>query len=182
MEFERYEVLEDDDDNDDEHIEDQTEYWTEAEYQDNILEILSKDEEEQKKTKPHFILTIFLVCWQAYFSISNVALESLLKFFIFFFQKFDIDFMKTYPSSLYLLYKSLGVKDEFLKFVVCQKCHTHYPWPEKISETKQLKCTFVEFPNHPQERFRRACGANLYKKVFFLKNYFKFFFFKKIRF
>jgi len=116
----------------------------------SLVSILISQHENVRRT---------IVFWRTHSTnlIPKLALESVLKLF----QKFDIDFLKTYPSSFYLLYKSLGVKDEFLKFVVCRKCHTHYPWPEKIRETKQLKWTFVEFPNHPQEPIPQKKLPNL---------------------
>ena len=74
------------------------------------------------------------------------------------------------PSSVYNLNKhvrSSGVR----YLVVCCKCHQLYSFNncvDKLDTTGEQyskHCPFVRFPNHPQERFRIACGQVLLKTV-----------------
>ncbi|XP_068678691.1 uncharacterized protein [Montipora foliosa] len=73
------------------------------------------------------------------------------------------------PKSLYMVRNFLGVnRDDFEKFIVCPKCSSCYK-PEECVRTlvngrkKGERCSFVEFPRHPQRAQRKPCGASLFK-------------------
>lgn len=75
------------------------------------------------------------------------------------------------PSSVYSLEKSIGHSVHFTKYVVCPKCHHLYKFDECVIHTGDRKrsktCAFIQFPNHPQHRFRKECGHLLLKTVNF---------------
>lgn len=87
-----------------------------------------------------FWLTFFLVSWQSAFSITDSAMEMLLKFlsrFLCLLGTFDENSViarlaKCLPNTLYKLRKGLGLlgNDEFIKYVVCPKCKTLYDYKD----------------------------------------------------
>ena len=75
------------------------------------------------------------------------------------------------PQNVYFMRKLLGRKSsEITCFVVCPKCHSLYELKDCIVThrtgiTESAKCSFVQYPNHPQ-RFRRSkCNTILMKTV-----------------
>jgi len=110
------------------------------------------------------LYSYFLACWQAYFGVSNSAIQALLKFHAAFLHLAKIESLNL-PSSLYQLWGALGIKeDHFRSFVVCPSCNNLSTKSEEESF-----CGKVLFPNHPQSKFRQPCGAPLNKKVIFLR-------------
>ena len=78
-------------------------------------------------------LCLFLTLWQYYFNITDLALETVLKFVKQFFLIFENQFNLSttidicMPSSLYMLHKLTNRgKDKFKKYVVCTKCFKLY--------------------------------------------------------
>ncbi|GBC44610.2 uncharacterized protein LOC105342819 [Rhizophagus irregularis DAOM 181602=DAOM 197198] len=61
----------------------------------------------------------------------------------------------TFPDSLYLAKKVLGLKDQFQRFVPCTKCHKLYN-KQDVENFRQneslsvMKCHHIEFPNSVQ--------------------------------
>ena len=79
-------------------------------------------------------------------------------------------FADTFPRTLYTLRKRLGVKNSFVEYVVCPRCHKLYAKDKcTVRSTSgvimSLKCDHIEYPNHPQRYRRTKCGAELMKKV-----------------
>ena len=75
-----------------------------------------------------------------------------------------------FPGTLYYFRKELGfVKDSFVKYVVCTKCHSLYKFDQCYrtvgSSRVPNKCSFVKFPNHRQGWRRQKCGTALLKEV-----------------
>lgn len=116
-------------------------------------------------------LLLFLFSWQCGFSVSDSAVEMLLKFLSRFFWvlgTFDENsamalVAKCLPNSLYKLRKHLGLlnKDDFLKYVVCPKCKSLYDYKDCIQSRcgRQVsaRCKFVAWSRHPHRRKRGKC-------------------------
>ena len=62
------------------------------------------------------------------------------------------DDFKTFPDSIYLTKKVLGLEDNFQSFVPCPKCHKLYQKQEVTNFQQEdtltvMKCRHIEFPN-----------------------------------
>ena len=79
--------------------------------------------------------------------------------------------LQSFPSTMYLAKKHVGNdRDEFEKFVVCQKCHSLCSYEDAVKKNKNgdnisSKCKTVPYPNHPHQSRRKPCGTRLMKKV-----------------
>lgn len=74
------------------------------------------------------------------------------------------------PQNIYFMRKLLGRKNEITCFVVCPKCHSLYRYKDCIvthrtGMTESAKCSFVQYPNHPQLFRRTKCNTVLMKMV-----------------
>src|SRR2546421_584256 len=66
-------------------------------------------------------------------NVSEVATESLIKFAKLVLNEVSGDDFTTFPDSLYLAKKELGLKDRFQSFVPCTKCHKLYKKQEVVN-------------------------------------------------
>ena len=116
-----------------------------------------------------------MALWQYTFSITDTALEHLIKFLKAFFQILGqqndsfAQFAAAIPPSTYMFLKRVGSKEEkFRKYVVCTKCFKLYKFDDcvtKIQGVPQSKsCSNVLYPNHTQKQYRRPCGQLLMMK------------------
>ena len=126
---------------------------------------------------PVWTLTFFLILWQAVYHVSNTAVVSILSFLRYFTHllgnafncealvKIAGDIPLTYPKTR----KLLGMKDNFIEYVVCPRCNSPYLLEDCVvtcSGRKEGKlCHHVAFPNHPQHFRRQPCNSALLKKV-----------------
>lgn len=67
-----------------------------------------------------------------------------------------------------LLARCLTIKG--IRYVSCPDCHCLYSLADCVVKTsdghmESKKCSYVRFPLHPQAQHRKACGAQLMKKV-----------------
>ena len=72
------------------------------------------------------------------------------------------------PQNVYFMRKLLGRKSsEITCFVVCPKCHSLYDSivTHRTGITESAKCSFVQYPNHPQWFRRSKCNTILMKTV-----------------
>ena len=73
------------------------------------------------------------------------------------------------PASVYMLRKAANLSGEITKFVVCQRCHRVYRYSDSVTifdeHQSSKNCSYVHFPDHPQERHRAECGCVLLKTV-----------------
>ena len=75
------------------------------------------------------------------------------------------------PCTLYAAKRLIGLeKDKFTKYIVCPMCDKLYTQEQACVETsrgrkKSAKCTYVQYPRHPQRAQRTACGTLLMKSV-----------------
>ena len=107
--------------------------------------------------------------FQTLFRLSDTALDILLKFLRILFRKVSTTpsgFTDLLPNSIYSARKMVGnQRDNFNRYVCCPKCQTLYSCvndcvmslPGGNKESK--KCSFVQFPSHPQTQHRQPCNA-----------------------
>ena len=117
----------------------------------------------------------FLLIFRVVHNIPDKAIVLLLKFFKFLFASIT----NTYeistngggnmPLSIHGCYSLLGIKETpFREYTVCPTCHLLYTSDTLLSlrtRAEEITCSFVEFPNHPQARFRLPCNTQLFNKV-----------------
>lgn len=156
------------------------EVWDETE---TSISETDTDSEESHQTAPvkqlHYIVCLFLAFFQLCFRVSDRALSHLLTFLSVLFSHlcsyvkevpYFIAFAKTFPTTLYSLRKCLKLKNSYVTYVVCPRCHTLYKESQCLvtgsdGVTASLKCSHIEYPDHPQQAHRKKCGAELMKKV-----------------
>ena len=118
------------------------------------------------------VLMLFLISWQAFFTVSHAGLAMMVVFLYHFFRVLFLFentsdilkcFVKFWPKSPTGLHQSLNIQlDKFKQFVVCPSCHCIYDYDHCITATKQVrKCQFIAFPNHPRQSKRSPCGTPL---------------------
>ena len=118
---------------------------------------------------PINILFIFLSVWQLSFGISNKATAVLFSFLRHFLQlistcgKLISDIGYKLPQAYKTAQKMIGFNcPSFEQFVVCPKCDAVYSFNDCViynsGQEMSGACRHVEFPNHTQAHFRKACG------------------------
>ncbi|XP_068716184.1 uncharacterized protein [Montipora foliosa] len=131
-----------------------------------------------------FWLLLFLLSWQSGFSVTDTAVEILLKFlsrFLWLVGTFDgnscfAELGKRLPNTLYKLRKHLGLlnNDNFIKFVVCPKCKTLYDYKEcmqkRCGRQVSARCKFVPWSNHPHRSRRGETVSLVYPKMVYPYN------------
>ena len=76
---------------------------------------------------------------------------------------------------MFYLRKLLGRKNEIQSFVVCPKCKSLYNFHDCLITrhsgiTESLKCSFIQYPNHPHLRHSSKCNVGLLKRVTYGSN------------
>ena len=76
--------------------------------------------------------------------------------------------IKTLPTVFYL--RKCLVEKVKSKLLLCPKCHFLYNFNEclitrRSGMTESLKCSFIQYPNHPHLQRQRKCNAVLLKRV-----------------
>ena len=64
-------------------------------------------------------------------------------------------------------------EDDFIRFVVCPKCHAIYRFEECFTDTAckiPRLCSACEYPHHPHRSRRLPCGAKLLAEVTLTNN------------
>ena len=117
---------------------------------------------------PWILLWIFK--YQERFRLPDVAVSSLISFFSLVLKTINPTRFKEFPSSAYMARKLLDIKKKSKTFAVCTDCNKLYD-PEyiipKAGDNTNLgfKCTNIEFPDHPIQKYRESCGSELLTKV-----------------
>ena len=155
-----------------------------------VVEIIIEDSDEedevatvtQLSVKKIFGLTVaFLLNFRAFYNISDHAVALLLKFFKYIFlligSMFNIPELNEkahLPQSINGCYSFTNLDpDPYQVYVVCPKCHMLYDQSVQSLTVgtsinpESKKCSFVEFPEHPQSRYREPCNTT---KVQYQKN------------
>ena len=108
-----------------------------------------------------------------FYNIPDRAIVVLLRFFKYIFQlvgsMFQVNIEISIPLSLQKCYALLGLrKTPFTEYLSCPSCHLLFNSDALLATNirpELITCPFVEFPNHPQQRFRLPCNATLFIKV-----------------
>lgn len=103
-------------------------------------------------------ILIWIFKYQARFRLSDVAIDSLIKFFQQVLKDADQTRFKDFPSSLYTASKLLQFGNQSKTYAVCPSCNTLYNIADVIAAGRSFKCTHVEFPMKPK---RQSCGMEL---------------------
>lgn len=127
-----------------------------------------------------FSLTVaFLLTFRVIYNISDHALVLLLWFFKYLFlligTAFGVNELKQpvhFPQSIHGCYSYLNLDPTpYKEYVVCPSCHTLYDQSLKplvlgtSRNPQSARCSVVEFPDHPQQRFRQPCNTFLLHSV-----------------
>lgn len=113
-------------------------------------------------------LLLFIFSWQCGFSVTDSAVDMLVKFLSRFFWivgTFDENgivakISKGFPNTLYKLRKQLGLmdSDDFVKYVVCPKCKTLYNYKDCVEKRcgrkVSARCRFILWSQHPHRNKR----------------------------
>ena len=116
-------------------------------------------------------ILLWIFKYQSRFRLSDVAINSLIKFFKMVLLDVDPTRFEKFPTSSYMAKKLLRIVKQEKTYAVCPDCNTLYKVSEILPQNLQnvsstgFKCTHVEFPNHPKQNRRQACGAELTNKV-----------------
>jgi len=110
-------------------------------------------------------IILWILQYQQRYKLSNVAIDSLFKFLRFFLLTIDKNRFSSFPSSLYMAKKDLGITTEIFQYSACNKCHKLYDIKEILNSTEIQTCSFKNYPNHPMERLRQKCNNPLIKKI-----------------
>lgn len=135
--------------------------------------------QETKACTPLLQLYLFfLFMFQTLFRLSDNALDVLLRFLAMFFKSFGervaplpSSFVDALPSSIYSARKMAGSeRDRFDRYVCCPGCHSLYSLDECVvrmpgGHLESKRCSYIQFPLHPQRQHRKACGTLVMKKV-----------------
>ena len=126
----------------------------------------------------HYTVCLLLSFFQLCFHVSVRALTYLLSFLSallkhlcsFIQNDYLTAFARMFPTTLYSLRKQLNLKSPYTTYVVCPKCHTLYKEADCFKTTSDgttttLRCTYIEFPNHPRQANRKECGTERMKKL-----------------
>ena len=155
---------------------------------DSALEIWESDSEDgddsvaggggvgmhcQVLTNLHYFLSYFLLFFQLCYHVSDRGIQHILNLLSSLFCYISTISGKTlqlaadFPNTLYSVKKQFNVK-LLKKYCVCPSCHSIYDniEIEEISgNTISRKCSYIEFPSHPQRAHRTKCGTELMKRV-----------------
>ena len=125
-------------------------------------------------------IVLFVCVWQSVFTIPDTAVEIMLPFMATLLKAladnasiaFITALATAMPASLYTLRKLMGspIEDFFTEYVLCPACHTLYRQEDCLTtnddgEEVPKTCSFVKYPNHPSQHFRKRCGSPLLKKI-----------------
>ena len=103
------------------------------------------------------------------FNLPETGTEALIKFTKLLLEEISGPEFDSFPNSLYLARKALGLTDKFQSFVACPKCHKLYDKNE-VKEFCQndrlsvMKCRHVEFPNSTSRK-TKLCNTDLSKQI-----------------
>jgi hypothetical protein len=138
-------------------------------YSTPILEEDASPNSNSFSDSPHLWILLWIMSFRIRFNLPETATESLIKFIKLLLTESGNPNFDTFPGTLYLAKRELGIKDNFQFFAVCPKCNKLYNKQEveKYKENGRhavMKCWHIEFPNSATRR-NRPCGRLLAEKV-----------------
>src|SRR4051794_29214307 len=107
-------------------------------------------------------ILLWIMEFRTRFNLPETGTEALIKYMKIILTEFgcsDIDDIDSFPNSLYMARKVLGLRDNFQKFAACPNCHKLYQKKKveefQINGTRAIiKCQHIEFPNSTARRLR----------------------------
>lgn len=106
-------------------------------------------------------ILIWIFKYQARFRLSDVAIDSLIKFFRQILTDADQIRFKDFPSSLHTASKLLQLGSQSKTYAVCPNCNTLHNIADVVAE-EGFKCKHVEFPMKSKGK---SCGEELTEQV-----------------
>jgi len=106
-------------------------------------------------------ILIWIFKYQTRFRLSDVAIDSLIKFFQQVLLDADQRRFKNFPSSLYTASNLLQIGNQSKTYAVCPSCNTLYNTAEVVV-AEGFKCTHVKFPMRSKVK---SCGTELTVQV-----------------
>jgi len=110
---------------------------------------------------PDSWILIWIFKHQARFRLSDVAIDSLIKFFQKVLMDADQRRFNDFPSSLYTASRMLQIDNQSKTYAVCPSCNALYNVTDIVTE-EGFKCTHVEFPMRSKVK---SCGTELTVQV-----------------
>ncbi|PKY32855.1 hypothetical protein RhiirB3_394339, partial [Rhizophagus irregularis] len=114
-------------------------------------------------------IIIWILKYQEKHRLPNVAIDSLFKLFRYVLINLpnQTSFV-TFPTSLYMARKKLGMCVHLIKYAACKECCKLYQISDMSSNDPNItpkftKCIFQDFPNHSKSYGRKPCETPLYK-------------------
>jgi Transposase family tnp2 len=109
-------------------------------------------------------ILLWIMNFRIRFNLSDTATEALLKFMKLVLIEIGGNEFENFCGSLYIAKKFLGLSDQFVSFVACQKCHKLYKRDDILNFQQNnrpsiMKCVHVEFPNSATRR--KYCNTPL---------------------
>ena len=98
-------------------------------------------------------IILWILQYQQQYRLSKVTIDSLFKFLRFFLLTIDEKKFSSFPSSLYMAKKTLGIFTKIIKYATCNKCQKLYNINDITNKTEITTCSFINYPNHSIERF-----------------------------
>jgi hypothetical protein len=83
----------------------------------------------------------------------------------------NIGLHKDFSQTIYKARKILDIKKKSKTFAICTDCNKLYDITKIILENQndnrflEFKCTHIEFPKHPMQKYRKPCESELLMKV-----------------
>ncbi|RHZ49575.1 hypothetical protein Glove_519g104 [Diversispora epigaea] len=114
-------------------------------------------------------ILLWIMSFQIKFNLSETATESLIKFIKLLLSEIGNSEFDTFPNSIYMTKKELGLRNDFYSFSTCPKYYKLYN-KQKVKNYKEnninsvMKCRYVEFLNLATRR-NRQCQTILFKQV-----------------
>jgi len=153
---------------------------------DNLIIQDSSDDDENTteespnlSSQPHKLIGLvvaFCLTFRVVHNIPDRAITLLLRFFKHIFlalgRMFQIEQFGSemnIPQSIHKCYDFLGLqKDPYIEYASCSSCHLLFDSNALLashSRPELITCPYVEFPNHPQQRFRLPCNTFIFNKI-----------------
>jgi hypothetical protein len=122
--------------------------------------------EELPKEQQFTWILIWIMKFRSNYNIPDTATEALIKFVKFLLKEYGNIDHESFPNSLYMARKILGLVDRLVSFAACQKCHKLYKRNDILAQDKRsiMNCSHVEFPNLNTKRYKQ-CQTPLAKQI-----------------
>lgn len=142
-----------------------------------LQDIYTNEEFAGSETVPPVVklYIFFLFTFQATFRISDAALSVLLSFIAIFLkllaEKYKaaelLQLSLVLPCTVTAARKIVNSnRDNFSKYACCPSCSSVYSWKNCTENASILeKCTYIKYPDHTQQHYRKPCGTALMKLI-----------------